>query len=122
MAVIEALRTPEPLGWLASIILLPTIARQIWQQARAPKVEAVSKWLFIGQISASLLYLTYSLLVGDAVFVASNAALLVTGITGQVIYVVRRRKGKEVGPPGRLADAAAPSSNRAALPDGLDRQ
>ncbi|MGF6492227.1 uncharacterized protein with PQ loop repeat [Luteibacter sp. 621] len=122
MTLGEALHSPEPLGWLASVILLSTIARQIWRQAHAPTVEAVSKWLFIGQISASVLYLTYSLLVGNAVFVASNAALLLTGITGQVIYVVRRRKSKEVAAPGRGPSATVPSSNRAALPDRLSRQ
>lgn len=83
--------SPEPLGWLASLILLSTLARQIWRQSRAPTVEGVSKWLFIGQMTASLLYLTYSILVANPVFIASNAALLVTGVVGQVIYLRRRR-------------------------------
>jgi uncharacterized protein with PQ loop repeat len=84
--------SPEPLGWLASLILLSTIGRQIWRQAHAPTVEGVSKWLFIGQMAASLLYVIYSVLVKNPVFIASNAALLVAGITGQVIYLRRRRK------------------------------
>jgi uncharacterized protein with PQ loop repeat len=54
--------SPEPLGSLASLILLSTISRQIWRQAHAPTVEGVSKWLFIGQMSASVLYLVYSIL------------------------------------------------------------
>jgi lipid-A-disaccharide synthase-like uncharacterized protein len=71
--------------------LLSTIGRQIWRQAHAPTVEAVSKWLFIGQMCASLLYLVYSVMVKNPVFIASNAALLVTGIIGQVNYLRRRR-------------------------------
>jgi hypothetical protein len=84
------LLSPEPLGWLASLVLLSTIGRQIWRQAHAPSVEGVSKWLFIGQMSASVLYLVYSILVKNPVFIASNAALLVAGITGQVIYLRRK--------------------------------
>lgn len=91
---IAQLKSPEPLGWLASLILLSTIARQIWRQAHAPTVEGVSKWLFIGQMTASALYLAYSLLVANPVFIASNAALLIAGVTGQVIYLRRRRQDR----------------------------
>jgi uncharacterized protein with PQ loop repeat len=87
--------SPEPLGWLASLILLSTIGRQIWRQAHAPTVEGVSKWLFIGQMAASVLYLVYSILVRNPVFIASNAALLIAGITGQVIYLRRRHEHEQ---------------------------
>ena len=92
MDLMAQLRSPEPLGWIASVILLSTIARQIWRQAHAPTVEGVSKWLFIGQMTASALYFTYSVLVANPVFIASNAALLIAGVTGQVIYLRRRRR------------------------------
>jgi uncharacterized protein with PQ loop repeat len=93
-----ALQSPEPLGWLASLILLATIARQIWQQAHTPAIEGVSRWLFIGQTAASALYLAYSLLVHNPVFIASNAALLVAAVTGQVIFWRRKRAlAKEAG-------------------------
>ena len=91
--------SPEPLGWLASLILLSTIGRQIWRQAHAPTVEGVSKWLFIGQMAASVLYLVYSILVKNPVFIASNAALLIAGITGQVIYLRRRNRQRPDSPP-----------------------
>jgi uncharacterized protein with PQ loop repeat len=91
MSLQTQLFSPEPLGWFASLILLSTIGRQIWRQAHAPTVEGVSKWLFIGQMAASVLYLVYSVLVKNPVFIASNAALLLAGIVGQVIYLRRRR-------------------------------
>ena len=94
MDIAAQLSSPEPLGWLASLILLSTIGRQIWRQAHAPTVEGVSKWLFIGQMAASVLYLVYSILVRNPVFIASNAALLVAGVTGQVIYLRRRRQNQ----------------------------
>ena len=92
MNLASHLMSPEPLGWLASLILLATIGRQIWRQAHAPSVEGVSKWLFLGQMAASVLYLVYSILVKNPVFIASNAALLVAGITGQVIYLRRKHR------------------------------
>lgn len=92
MDLSSLLSSPEPLGWVASLILLSTIGRQIWRQAHAPTVEGVSKWLFIGQMAASVLYLMYSILVRNLIFIASNAALLVAGITGQVIYLRRRHE------------------------------
>lgn len=103
----QHLASPEPLGWLASLILLSTICRQIWRQAHSPTLEGVSKWLFIGQMAASALYLTYSLLVHNWVFIASNAALLAAGITGQVIYWRRKRalaSDQDDAPEGQVAD------------------
>lgn len=97
MTITAHLLSPEPLGWIASLILLSTIGRQIWRQAHAPSVEGVSKWLFIGQMSASLLYLAYSILVKNPVFIASNAALLIAGITGQVIYLRRKKRAYATG-------------------------
>jgi lipid-A-disaccharide synthase-like uncharacterized protein len=46
-------------------------------------------------MAASVLYLVYSILVKNPVFIASNAALLVAGITGQVIYLRRRHEQEE---------------------------
>jgi uncharacterized protein with PQ loop repeat len=97
MDVAAHLFNPEPLGWLASVILLSTIGRQIWRQAHATSVEAVSKWLFVGQMAASTLYLVYSILVKNPVFIASNAALLVAGISGQIIYLRKRRNPEPNG-------------------------
>lgn len=99
------LLSPEPLGWLASLILLSTIGRQIWRQAHAPTVEGVSKWRFIGQMAASVLYLVYSILVKNPVFIASNAALLIAGVTGQVIYL-RRRHQQEKKPSQEFTEPA----------------
>jgi MtN3 and saliva related transmembrane protein len=42
------------IGWLASIILLATIGRQVYTQWRTRSTAGVSKWLFIGQVAASV--------------------------------------------------------------------
>ncbi|WP_115530479.1 hypothetical protein [Xanthomonas campestris] len=81
-------------GWLASAVLIATLIRQIYKQWRSDQIQGVSRWLFIGQINASLLFILYSALVGNAVFIVSNALILATGITG---YVLQRIKLKRLG-------------------------
>jgi MtN3 and saliva related transmembrane protein len=74
------------LGWASSAVLLATLIRQVYSQWRKRSVEGVSSWLFIGQLTASTGFLIYSYLVDNWVFVFTNAALLLTAITGQLIY------------------------------------
>jgi uncharacterized protein with PQ loop repeat len=73
-------------GWLASAILIATLLRQVWTQAKTHSDKGVSRWLFAGQMSASVLFLIYSLLVHNGVFVVSNAMILLTAIAGQVVF------------------------------------
>jgi len=83
---------PEVIGWAASAVLLATLVRQILTQLRDGSAQGVSRWLFVGQITASLGFVTYSALVGDWVFIVTNACILVTAIVGQVLTARRRRK------------------------------
>jgi len=93
-AVFESM-TAEWLGWASSTVLLATLLRQVYTQWRKHTVAGVSKWLFIGQLAASTGFLIYSVLVDNWVFVVTNAALLVTAITGQLIYLrnLREQRG-----------------------------
>lgn len=84
----------EALGWLSSAILLATIARQVHTQWKTRSTAGVSKWLFVGQVSASLGFTVYSWLLENWVFVVTNAALLVTAVLGQVIYLRNSRKSR----------------------------
>lgn len=79
------------LGWSASGVLLVTLGRQVWVQWKEQRTEGVSSGLFLGQITASAGFTAYSALIGNPVFVITNAALLVTGLTGQWIYRRNRR-------------------------------
>ncbi|MBB3825574.1 hypothetical protein [Xanthomonas arboricola] len=79
-------------GWLASAILIATLIRQIYKQWTSDEAQGVSRWLFIGQISASVLFILYSYLVGNAVFIVSNALILLTGITGFVLHRIKQRR------------------------------
>jgi len=81
------------IGWAASAVLLATLLRQVYTQWRERSTKGVSRWLFIGQLTASTGFLVYSFLLDNWVFVFTNAALLVTALIGQWIYV-RNSKAK----------------------------
>jgi MtN3 and saliva related transmembrane protein len=87
----------EIIGWASSIVLLVTIAKQILKQWKEQSSEGVSKWLFIGQSTASFGFTVYSLLVRNWVFVVTNALLLVAGITGFLITLHYRRRSHASG-------------------------
>jgi uncharacterized protein with PQ loop repeat len=80
---------PDIVGWLSSIILLATISRQVIKQWKEG-VAGVSKWLFIGQTAASFGFVVYSVLTRNAVFIVTNAALLVSALVGLVTWVRSR--------------------------------
>jgi MtN3 and saliva related transmembrane protein len=80
------MKAVDAIGWFASVVLLATLSRQVYRQWRERSTEGVSHWLFIGQTTASAGFLVYSWLLANWVFVFTNAALLVTGVVGQIIY------------------------------------
>jgi MtN3 and saliva related transmembrane protein len=86
------------IGWLAAVILLATIGRQVYSQWRSRSVAGVSRWLFIGQLAASTGFVIYSWLLGDLVFLVTNALMLATAVVGQCIY----RRNKKLGEPQRI--------------------
>jgi MtN3 and saliva related transmembrane protein len=42
------------IGWISATILLAAIGRQVYSQWRDRSPQGVSRWLFVGQIMASL--------------------------------------------------------------------
>ncbi len=82
----------EIIGWLSSGILVLTIAKQVYKQWHEGSSEGVSKWLFVGQIAASLGFTIYSWLVHNWVFVVTNALMLVNGLLGLLIVFRHRRR------------------------------
>jgi MtN3 and saliva related transmembrane protein len=87
----------EAVGWVSSLILVLTIAKQVYKQWREGSSEGVSKWLFVGQISASLGFTVYSWLVSNWVFVVTNAVMLVNGLLGLLIVLRHRRRERRAG-------------------------
>jgi uncharacterized protein with PQ loop repeat len=82
------------LGWTSSLILLLTLIRQVYTQWRSGAIAGVSKWLFVGQITASTGYTVYSFLLHNWVYVTSNVAILLTAFIGEGIYLRNRRAAR----------------------------
>lgn len=83
------------LGWAATAVLIATLWRQIWKQWTADDAQAVSTWLFVGQITASVLFIVYSAATGSIVFVVTNSLILLTAVAGQCLsWIKRKRAGK----------------------------
>jgi MtN3 and saliva related transmembrane protein len=93
MPTLEPMGT-EAIGWFSSFVLLLTIGKQVHKQWKAGSSEGVSRWLFVGQITASTGFTLYSLLVGNWVFVVTNFLLLLSAVTGVVITLRQRRTAR----------------------------
>lgn len=100
---------PDIIGWAASAVLLATLVRQITKQARGSDGGGVSTWLFIGQATASALFVLYSVLVDNTVFIVTNGCLLLTAITGQ--YISRRAARREAAAEAGAGPAATREGN-----------
>ena len=91
----------EVVGWVSSLILLSTLAQQIWTQWHERSTKGVSKWLFVGQTAASIGFTIYSVLVKNWVFVVTNALILVSAITGMLMTYLHARARPSASPPGQ---------------------
>jgi MtN3 and saliva related transmembrane protein len=81
----------ELTGWVPATVLLATMSRQVYTQWRDGTSQGVSKWLFIGQLAASSGFVLYSWLLGNWVFVVTNALMLLTAGLGQWIYLGNKK-------------------------------
>jgi MtN3 and saliva related transmembrane protein len=89
------MRYAELIGWMSSVVLLATIARQVFTQWKTKSIAGVSHWLFIGQVASSAGFTIYSFLLHNWVYVVSNVALLITAVIGQFIYKHNKRRSSE---------------------------
>ena len=87
----------EIIGWASSIILLATLIKQVKKQWDSGTSEGVSKWLFVGQLFASIGFTLYSYLVGNWVFTATNGILILNNIVGIGLYFHFAKKDKQAG-------------------------
>ena len=86
----------EIIGWASSVILLMTLIKQVYKQWKERTGKGVSKWLFIGQLFASVGFTVYSYLVGNWVFTVTNAVLTVNNIIGLWLsFYFRKKEGEE---------------------------
>jgi len=82
----------ELIGWAASAVLVMTIVTQVYRQWQQGTSKGVSKWLFIGQMTASAGFLAYSWLIHDMVFLFTNALMVMSAAVGLGIVFWHRMK------------------------------
>jgi MtN3 and saliva related transmembrane protein len=85
------------IGWSASAVLVVTIGTQVYRQWQQGTSKGVSKWLFIGQMTASSGFLMYSWLIGDAIFLVTNLLLLAGAVAGLGILLWHRARNMDEG-------------------------
>jgi MtN3 and saliva related transmembrane protein len=83
------------LGWVSSLILVATIVTQISKQWQERSGKGISRWLFVGQTSASLGFTVYSALLENWVFTVTNALMLVSAIFGWVLTAHFKRRATQ---------------------------
>lgn len=76
----------EIIGWASSLILLCTLVRQVHKQWKDGTSEGVSKWLFVGQLAASVGFVIYSIGTRNIVFIVTNSLLVLNSIFGIGLY------------------------------------
>lgn len=81
------------LGWLSSAILVATIAKQVYKQWHDRTSAGVSKWLFVGQLAASVGFTIYSVLLRNWVFAVTNGIMVLNGLIGYAITMRHKRAG-----------------------------
>ena len=86
------METEQIVGWAAVGALFLTMAGQAWKQWRDRVKHGVSKYFFVGQVAASVLFLTYSAMVGDRVFVVGNSLVLAASLAGGAILLYNRAR------------------------------
>jgi len=82
----------EILGWASSFILLLTVGKQVYKQWKDGTSEGVSKWLFLGQIAASIGFLIYSILITNWVFIVTNSLMVLNSLIGIGILLYHRKR------------------------------
>jgi uncharacterized protein with PQ loop repeat len=82
----------EIIGWASSLILMMTLIKQVYKQWKEGTGEGVSKWLFAGQLAASIGFTIYSYIDGNWVFIITNAILIINNIVGIWLSFYFRRR------------------------------
>lgn len=75
--------------------MLLTIATQIRKQWKDRSANGVSRWLFIGQLAASVGFTIYSILVHNWVFVVTNGLMAISAIVGAILTARFKAAGSE---------------------------
>jgi len=105
----------DAVGWASSGILLATITKQVHRQWMAGTSEGVSKWLFLGQIAASVGFTVYSVMVANPIFLVTNSLMLVAACVGLVLLFHHRHRERKKSAPTDPPRARPSAKGRAGV-------
>jgi len=86
------MESADYVGWAAVAVLFATMAGQAWKEWRDRVKHGLSRWFFVGQVSASVLFIAYSAMVGNRIFVVGNTLVLLAAIAGGAILAFNRAR------------------------------
>lgn len=84
------------IGWSSAALLVATIGTQIFRQWQAGTSAGVSRFLFVGQLTASSGLAIYSWLGRDWVFLTLNILMATAAIAGLGLCLLHARRGDDV--------------------------
>jgi len=84
--------TPTVFALLATTILVATLGAQTVQQWREHRTHGVARWFFLGQVSASVCFMIYSVLIHSMVFAVANVLILMSALAGYVVLRLNRKR------------------------------
>lgn len=108
---------PDVLGLIATAILVATLTGQTVKQWREGATRGIARWFFLGQVSASLCFIAYSLLIHSTLFAVTNTLVLLSALAGYVVLRLNRRRAlrKAHSPPRHAAQPPSSESASAHL-------
>lgn len=83
---------PTFFGLLATAILLTTLCAQTIKQWREHATRGIARWFFLGQVSASVCFVIYSVLIHSTLFAVANALILASALAGYIVLRVNRSR------------------------------
>ena len=82
----------QAVGLLATAILVTTLTAQTIKQWRERATKGIARWFFLGQVSASVCFIAYSLLVHSVLFAVANTLVLGSALAGYIVLRTNRRR------------------------------
>ncbi len=83
---------PHALGLIATAILVVTLTAQTLKQWRERSTTGIARWFFLGQVSASVFFILYSLSIGSLLFAVTNLLILLSAFAGYLVLRWNRRR------------------------------
>jgi uncharacterized protein with PQ loop repeat len=83
---------PTVFGLLATGILITTLVAQTIKQWREHATRGIARWFFLGQVSASVFFIIYSLQIDSVVFAIANGLILLSALAGYLVLRANRRR------------------------------